>query len=171
MEDANRKSLTTLTADDYVAANRAFARVVYRRPTTRLFWIIFVCAFIGLLIWRRQLEAQGFPANVCIGALATLMILPFVMYFFVLPRNSRRAYAQQKTLHTPIEISWSDKGYRTVNDRGDWTIPWSDFLQSSESNDVFLLFQGPRLFNIVPKRALSQDQIDDLRCVIATNVR
>ncbi len=58
-----------------------------------------------------------------------------------------------------------------TNEQGGATIPWSDFLKWADNDRVFLLFQGPRLFNMLPKRALTAAQIDDLRRILAAKVK
>jgi hypothetical protein len=42
-------------------------------------------------------------------------------------------------------------------------VAWNDYLKWDENEQIFILYQAPRLFNMVPKRALSPDQIVDIR--------
>ena len=85
--------------------------------------------------------------------------------------SARKAYAAQKTLQRPMTVAWSEEGFRSTAQQGDWNIPWSDYLKWTEDGSVILLYQGPRVFNMLPKRVLTPAQIDDLRQLLAASIK
>jgi YcxB-like protein len=84
-------------------------------------------------------------------------------YFLFVPVTTRRTYGKHKTLHYPCTYSWSETGLTFTSTRGEWTLGWSDYLKWDENAQIFMLYQAPRLFNMVPKRALTPEQITDIR--------
>ena len=58
----------------------------------------------------------------------------------VLPRRSRRIFAQQKNLQRPLEFWWNDDALHGSNERGSSATPWADYLRSRRDDRVILLY-------------------------------
>ncbi|WP_306965526.1 YcxB family protein [Agrobacterium tumefaciens] len=71
----------------------------------------------------------------------------------------------------PITVTWSEEGFRSKAQQGDWNVPWNDYLKWTEDSKVILLYQGARVFNMLPKRVLTPAQIDDFRQLVAANIK
>ncbi|WP_234899604.1 YcxB family protein [Agrobacterium pusense] len=93
------------------------------------------------------------------------------IFFFGAAVFARKAYAAQKTLQHPITVTWSEEGFRSTAQQGDWNVPWNDYLKWTEDSKVILLYQGPRVFNMLPKRVLTPAQVDDFRQLAAANIK
>lgn len=171
MNDLNRSVTLTLTADDYVAASRLFTLKYATSRWSLIFWLGFVALLLGIIfVPAMQMHDARFAPIVYIG-LAIVIALPFFQYFVGAAMSARKAYAAQKTLQHPMTISWSAEGFRSIAQQGDWNIAWSDYLKWAEDDKVILLFQGPRVFNMLPKRVLTPTQVDDFRQIVAANVK
>ncbi|QEN84769.1 YcxB family protein [Labrys sp. KNU-23] len=171
MSDTNRSVTLTLTADDYVAANKLF---ILKYATSRwplICWLLFVALLLGsLFVPALQLRDAPFAPlfYICV---AVVLAIPFYQYFFGAAVFARKAYAAQKTLQHEMTVSWSEEGFRSTAQQGDWNIPWGDYLKWAEDREVFLLYQGPRLFNMLPKRVLTTAQINDFSQLVAANIK
>jgi hypothetical protein len=171
MSDTNRSVTLTLTADDYVAANKLFILKSATSLRPLVCWLIFVALLLGsFFVPALRLRVEPYAAffYICV---AVVIAIPFYQYFFAATVFARKAYAAQKTLQHPMRVSWSEGGFKSTAEQGEWTIPWADYLKWTEDSKVILLFQGPRLFNMVPKRVLTPAQIDDLRQMLAANIK
>jgi YcxB-like protein len=159
----NRTVSLTLTADDYVAANRLHFLNGLR---SRNALAIFVMMAVAYLVWTAiayfdQWEALRVVAlNVFF---ATVVILTIANYFLFVPIVTRRAYRNHKLLHRPYTFSWSETGLTVTSSSGQSQVAWSDYLKWYENAQIFILYQAPRLFNMLPKRALTPEQIADVR--------
>jgi hypothetical protein len=162
-EDNQRRVAVTISAGDYANANKRHSFKYSLNPVPVAFYLVMLGLFLVALSRPYTTTWIGLPNDFFVGVFGGLLVLPFVFYFVLAPMIARRTYAKHKTLQQPFEMSWSNKGFRTSNANGDWTLPWSDFYGWDESDHVFLLYQSPRLFNIVPKRVLTPEQIDDFR--------
>lgn len=172
MKDTKRSVTLTLTADDYVAANKLS---ILKSATSRgplIWWLLFVALLFLGSIFVPALSPRDTPLGLlfCVGA-AIVIVLPFFQYFFGAAIFARKAYAAQKTLQHPITVEWSEEGFRSTAQQGDWNIPWADYLKWAEDDKVLLLYQGPHVFNMIPKRVLAPAQIDDLRQLVAANIK
>lgn len=171
MNDLSRSVTLTLTADDYVAANKLF---ILKYATSRwpfIFWLVFATLLLAMyFVPALRMQDASFAPIVYIG-LAVAIALPFFQYFVGAAIFARKTYAAQKTLQHPMTVSWSGEGFRSIAQQGDWNIAWSDYLKWAEDDKMILLYQGPRLFNMLPKRVLTISQIADIRQVLAANVK
>jgi hypothetical protein len=160
----NRSVLLQLTADDYAVANQLHVLNHYKRPiivVLAIIWIGVMVALFGLIAsWDEAARALPYILVMAVVGLAGLMV---TNYYVIAPMTARRIFPKQKTLHAPLTFSWSEAGLKTENTSGTWQIPWSDYLRFRENASVMLFYQAPRLFQMVPKRALTPEQIDDLR--------
>jgi len=160
----NRSITLQLTADDYAVANQLHVLSHYRRPVTVvlvILWMAIVAGLIGVLgSWAEAVRTLPYILVLAVVGFAALMLMN---YYVVAPMSARRIFPKQKTLHAPLTFSWSEAGLKTENLSGTWEIAWSDYLRFRENASVMLFYQAPRLFQMLPKRVLTAEQINDLR--------
>jgi len=171
IRDMNRSVTFTLIADDYVAANKLFILKYSTSGWPLVCWLMFVALLLGSL-FMLALQFPGAPFMtlfyICV---AIVIAIPLYQYFFGAAVFARKAYASQKTLQHPMTVVWSEEGFRSMAHQGDWNVPWNDYLKWTEDSKVILLYQGARVFNMLPKRVLSPAQIDDFRQFVAANIK
>jgi hypothetical protein len=158
----------TLTADDYIAANRLFTVKTFTSHWRVAAYLLIVAIFTLSLFAPESSRSAFTPFYIM---MAVGFALPFFQYFYVARAAARKSYAAQKTLRYETMVVWTEDNVTLTNEQGGVTIPWSDFLKWADNDRVFLLFQGPRLFNMLPKRALTAAQIDDLRAILTAKVK
>jgi len=158
----NRSVSLTLTADDYVAANQLHLRDSLRRPSGLACFALPVLAYV-ILMTIAYLQRWETAQVVAVNAGAAFFVAFIVANYFVFtPVTTRRNYGKQKTLHRPYTYAWSETGLRISNDSGEWHVAWSDYLRWREDARIFVFYQGPRLFNMLPKRVLTPEQVADI---------
>lgn len=165
----------SLTADDYVAAVRLhLTRAFYRNRLIKvalimgLFYAGLIFFILGQWTWLYAAIALGAgavaAAIIALGIAATNHI--------VTARRSRRIFAQQKSLHDAFEFSWDETGCDLSTASARSRHPWADFRQWAEGPDGIILYQSDALFNMLPKRAFSEDALADIReCLRRAEVR
>ena len=158
----NRSVSLTLTADDYVAANRLHFLNCFRRRSAIAVGVMFVVAYA---VWMAIARLDQWPMIGVIAlnaGFAAVVIFLIANYFLLIPMTTRRTYRKHKALHRPYTFSWSESGLTVTSESGEWKVAWDDYLKWDENEQIFILYQAPRLFNM-PKRALTPEQIVDLR--------
>lgn len=55
-------------------------------------------------------------------------------------------------------------------DGGNADVGWKNFLRWHESKTQFVIYTSPIMFNMIPKRALTSEQIFELRDLLANHV-
>ncbi|MNS80316.1 hypothetical protein D3C72_1139920 [compost metagenome] len=171
MRDMNRSVTFTLAADDYVAANKLF---ILKYSTSRwplVCWLIFVALLLASLFTLALRFPDAPFMSLFYICVVVVIAIPLYQYFFGAAVFARKAYADQKTLQHPITVTWSEEGFRSKAQQGDWNVPWNDYLKWTEDSKVILLYQGGRVFNMLPKRVLTPAQIDDFRQLVAANIK
>jgi hypothetical protein len=133
-----------------------------RRMTTIGIVVLLIAAFALGRCLLTPPDYQGLERAILVMVAVFVTLRLLLIYVFV-PWNARRTYRQQKSLHRPVRIEWSEDGFTTFRDDGRWTTPWSDFLRTAMHKDMILLYVAPNLFQLVPTRALSSEQLADLK--------
>jgi hypothetical protein len=159
----------TLTADDLVAAALLYSWSGLKRPRVIVVWL--VLWFVTVLFIARFATEPGpltleallphVPALLAVTILPLVLVVALVMV--VNPIGARRQYAQQKSLQGEIAIGWSEEGMHFDTEYGAFSMPWNHFHRWVEDKRTFLLFESSRLYRVIPKRVLSEDQQASLR--------
>jgi len=120
--------------------------------------LVFGVIAVGL-VWDEPAVAKlvTFLGGVLFWTLLLTLIL--MLNYLLLPRRVRRIFVQQKTLHDEVAIEWNDQSISFTSRRGASRFLWSDFLRVAENQKAIVLLQSDVLFNFIPKRVLSADDV------------
>jgi hypothetical protein len=158
-----------LTADDLVAAGHLYAWNGLRQPrmVIRLVivWLVFTVV-LGLIANGRDLLDPGkWSSNLgLVLAISTIPLISVALIILVLtPITARRTFRQQRSLHGELRYQWTASALTINTEYASFDMPWGHFLRWSEGDKTFLLFESDRLYRVIPKRVLTQDQQDSLR--------
>jgi len=149
-----------LSEADAVSAGRfAAGRQMRLRPIVRVLMILVAVLYAILLLldWRAATQPLLLALLLAVGAallLATWVLIPWQM---------KRHFRQAPGLRDEIGIDWDDEHLGFETSRGHSRLAWSDYHRWGENERLLLLFQSEILYNIVPKAALGQDQLDSIR--------
>lgn len=149
-------------ADDLVAANRAYFRSSLRTrrmlKSYLLGGLVFGVIAVGL-DWQEPVKAK--VTTLVDGVLFWTLLLSLILAFnyALLPRRVRRIFVQQKALHDEVAIHWTDESISFESGRGSSRFVWSDFIRIADNKAAIVMLQSDALFNFIPKRALSADQV------------
>jgi hypothetical protein len=80
-------------------------------------------------------------------------------------------FNRTKALHEPIHFEAGDGGVVFRTKRGESSMKWEGVEKWRESKSSFLLYTQPRLFFVIPKRALDVEQAAALRELLRGRVQ
>ena len=148
------------TLEDILAANRLhFVTSFKSRRMLRAYLLGgALCAAAGLAAaWLLHLSMA---VTAVLGAVYWAAFLSAVLLagYLRLPIQTRRTFAQQKSLHGEVAVKWSETGISMTSERGHSQFKWEDFVEIVEGPDAILLRQTDTLFSFIPKRLLSEEQ-------------
>ena len=106
------------------------------------------------------------------NAVTTVALIAFlVLCTWIAPwRAARNQFRRQPSAHGPRTLTLDSKGMHWRWDGGAADVEWKNVTRYLEAKDGFLLYVSPAVFNMVPKRALSASQLNDLRSLLAAHV-
>ena len=107
-------------------------------------------------------EQAGTKVATFIGGMlfwTLILSLILALNYTILPSRVRRIFMQQKALHDEVAIHWGDDGISFASGRGSSKFLWSDFVRIAENPKAIVLLQSDALFNFIPKRVLSPDEV------------
>ena len=157
-----------LSEDDIVAAQRLYSSSFLTRRQTLirlgLIWLA-TTIFIASMMLGTDEWAGGNRLLISLGIVvgASVPIWAVLAFMFVQgPRSARKVYRQQETLRMPIAYSWDDEALTFTSEFGENRIEWAELHHAVEDDRVMLLFEGPRLYRMLPKRVLSAEQLAEV---------
>jgi len=80
-----------------------------------------------------------------------LLFLALIMGFMPY-RNARKQFAAQSFLREPITYVFTFETVSGTGPSASWSIAWNVLKRIQETRSLFLLYQGPNIAVIVPKR-------------------
>ncbi|MDX3882895.1 MAG: YcxB family protein [Sphingomonas sp.] len=116
----------------------------------------------ALAAWAWNL--MSVPLAAVAGAAYWIVFLSAILLsaYLRLPRQVKRIFLQQKSLHEDTTIEWSDSGISFRSARGRSSFEWSDFVLVVIGRDTIIFRQSDALMNFVPVRALTPEQVSDI---------
>lgn len=153
-----------ITQDDFVAAQRAHQRrntwgkVQYGVGMVLLGWFLLLALFSLIFTPRVWMNY-------------TLPLLLAGAYLYIYYFAHRLSYRKNAGLFSEVAVEIGGEGVHVLTAHSESTVPWSSYRRWVESEKVFLLYMGERTFNIIPKRILSVEQLEELRKLLTEKVR
>jgi YcxB-like protein len=84
--------------------------------------------------------------------------------------DARSQFRKQPSAQGPRTLLLDGTGIHWRWDGGTADIEWKNVIRYLESNNEFFLYGSPAAFNMVPKRALSAEQLTEFRSLLAEHV-
>lgn len=164
----------TLDRDDWLDGFAVQFRTVrlpwaFRWPCTILLLVI-----AALLLLLQVATGDWSPPEIGLVAGAVLLAVLLRMPRLLYRTSVRRIVSANPAFSQPIEAILSPAGLRLVSTTSDSTIAWSHFPCHAEGRRVFALFGSDRLggaVHVLPKRGLSDGDVDQLRALLAGHSR
>ncbi len=132
-------------------------------------WRLGLIAVIGMLFLARILFDPSITGESKLGLLL-LLGLVFGYRVFFNSKATRKGY-EHRIERIPRVLSVDTDGVR-FEDRAKMFQfrPWSAYQSWREGSNVFVLRGPQKVFNIVPKRGLDSQQVDELRVLLAMHM-
>ncbi|MES1971310.1 MAG: YcxB family protein [Pseudomonadota bacterium] len=150
------------TPEDLLGAYKLNFRATLKSKRVMRAYIGGCSALAGLAAagaWAWDIAPVWIAAAIGFGYWITFLSLIFASAYLRLPRQVRRIFDQQKSLHDETTIEWSETGISFTSSRGNSQFLWSDFVKIVRGQDAIILRQSDALMNFIPSRALSPEQL------------
>jgi hypothetical protein len=159
-----------LTQKDFTEAYTAHRNSrPLRKWSRRLFvWIVGLATAIllfGFLVrpsWEMARGLMPFFVLVTIW-IGVLWVLPSWMM--------RRQFLGQPGARGPRTLTLDAAGVHWRWNGGSSDVEWKNYIRSVEGKNLILFYTSPACFNIVPKRAIAAEQLDELRVLLKQQIR
>ena len=158
-----------LTQQDFIDS---FATHRDRNAFTKWLTRIFICLVFGLA------TLLGVGLLVQHNAETAKALIPFfllVFFWIGMPRfirwrSARNQFLKQPGAQGPRSVSLDAAGAHWRWNGGSSDMTWQNYVRALEGRDHFLLYTSPACFNIVPKRALTPENLFELRGLLKQNI-
>ncbi|MFY9559403.1 MAG: YcxB family protein [Terriglobales bacterium] len=146
-----------LTKDDYLKAqdlHQKTAGIVGRAS-------LYILPFFGvLLIAASAVNLLNSPRNWFVFLFGCLWGLFLMFHRKIL---LIRSFGKETKLQQSVEADISEGEFHAVGPTGETRTKWAGFDRYAESEDLFLLYTGPRIFFALPKRAFGPGEVEEFR--------
>jgi hypothetical protein len=152
-------------ARSYVYSSLPLVRAIRLVP----FALSLACLLFGayLALQRDWTGVTGLVGWFFLGV--ALIVWIYVGNRLLLPHSVRKQLARSSGLQDEVVASWDFDQIILEAKHGQSRWPWRDFYRWQESSGGVLLWQSDRIYNYLPKRVLTDDQISEIRNIL-TNV-
>lgn len=173
-DSVGTRSVTVASeADDLIHMQRLTILRNLKRPRVILALaampIAFAAAFAGFIgamdgqVQRADLIFLALLALVLYGVIGAIIALRWLL----VPRQARRILNESPTARAPVHLAWSNDGLTATSTYGTGTLPWRDLHGWAEDGHVFAIYTTRGVAQTLPKRLLSEAQVDDFRRCLA----
>lgn len=107
---------------------------------------------IGLLLGIPLSFAMGWLGLTLIIVASSLLCLMLIRHF-----NHIRAYRETKRFSSEISIKFSENQIEVKTIDGESRLKWSTYIKYLNTNEFLLLYMSPKVFSIIPKKALGDE--------------
>ena len=139
-------------------------RTIISRWVFRLLAGFVILLPVGWLLWielhPNKYDLFDLVPKVIVAALLAILL-------WVLPRRlAREQFRKQPAARGQTTVILDDSGAHWRWDGGSAHWEWKSYLRFLESKHHFLLYTSPYSFHIVPKRAITPQQIFEVRAIL-----
>lgn len=161
----------TIEETDFVAGQRASYRAQIGGRFYRRLAIVALGTGLAMALFVTWLDGAPLVDAVVSGLLIagiTIGVLSMIVggNYLKTPARSRRLFAQNRMIAQPQRIIWADDKISFESERGLVTSPLRDYHRWLDAQGVFLLYTDDQGYHLIPQRALSAEQLADLRATL-----
>ncbi len=159
-----------LSEADAVAAYRLYWAIVMKRRRIHIWLTLIIIAIIWLYGTGQGAGAgrtMATMAEVASVVLASITLMFLIAYFIIVPRRARRSFRQNHMLREEMLLTFDDEALHSVQASAKGHRQWTTFLAWAEDRTTLLLLSTDQLFFFLPKRALTTDDLVDVRTNLA----
>jgi YcxB-like protein len=136
------------------------------KPRFGLFLYILLLALLVLV--GMYLIQNNF---VWLGGLSVVSSIVIRIAAFEVPRmRARRAFKNSPSIQGEIDVTFTDKGAVWKYPTGESYLNWQGYIKHKETGVAFLLYHSPDRYTFIPKRAMSPEQIEELRGMLKIQI-
>jgi hypothetical protein len=132
--------------------------------------------FVWIVVLITLLVFVGFLVKPSVQAARNLLpffglVLLWLGILWILPRwLMRRQFSKQPGAHGPRTVLLDASGAHWQWNGGSSDVEWKNYIRSAEGKNQILFYTSPACFNILPKRGLPTEQLNELRDLLKTNI-
>lgn len=159
-----------LTFEDYLSAIQLHAkRGLWPRMVS--FLVNWLYPLLGILFFG--IAFQEWREHASTGSVVGVVILGVLLVGcrFYMRWNYRRCYRRTRTGNGDISLFIGEDSLLTdITDYGKSEYSWNAVKSWRENTKVLLVYLAPAVFIPIPKRAISEPQLQDLRALLARKI-
>jgi hypothetical protein len=147
------------------------AFVAHRNRTPAKKWAIRIFLILLLGFWVFLFWGSLLAHNTRNLMPFFVLIIIWVAFMAALPSwSARRQFLRQPRAHGPKTLLLDSSGTQWRWDGGSINSAWKDYIRWVEGKSQILFYTSPACFNILPKRGLTADQLNELCELLKQNI-
>ena len=130
----------------------------------RFLLIVFIVACCAITVFYLTGSPLTLPTVIAWFAVSlAYMALLFAASRLVGRYRSLKIFRNSPAAHEDMEISWDAERLHGRQTSGEMRQPWTNFESWTETAHLFVIFTAGPTFHLLPKRAMTEAQEEDLR--------
>ena len=167
------KGVIHIMIEYHISADEEFYVEGFKRfrASKKLRYVFTFVKTIGLLIFSFAIwalfskQAYGLASSAIVFSL--IIVFGHKIDQYILKRNVRKS----PHVNEELVVSFSEEGFHAKSETTDMKLKWNAFTNLVRVEDGFLLFQGPKFYNWLPDKSLSDpSKLEAIRELLEKNV-
>jgi hypothetical protein len=156
-----------LTQKDFTEAFSAHRnrRAIIKWIRTIIFWVVILGLAFLLFGAIRSGNTRTLLPSFAVIALWLLLLTGLPLWL-----SARRQFLKQPGARGPRTVMFDGTGAHWRWNGGSSDIEWKNYVRSVEGPNQFLLYTSPACFNIIPKRAIEEPKLSEVRSLLEQNI-
>ena len=134
-----------------------------------LFGLAAAIGEIVLFVFSRE-NPQLQKSAMSLLPLAVLAVVWWLLAHFGIYVAAKKQFRGSPGSQVPINLVVSDEGVCFKTSLSESRTSWKSFIKYSENAEVFAIRPSPVIFNVIPKRAFTEEQIKMFRETLQRNL-
>jgi hypothetical protein len=136
--------------------------------------------WIRQFVWWALILSSAFLLFGAIRTGNTRTLLPFFGFVAILLvllgglpwwLSARKQFLKQPGAHGLRTVVFDASGTHWRWNGGSSDVEWRNYIRTLECENQILFYTSPACFNILPKRAITSEQLSDLRSLLSQNIQ
>ena len=128
--------------------------------TAAIMYLIILLAFVSLGMSQPRASV----------AILVAIAVVAVIFGIVRPYWLVRDFKRHPNFARPVQLQINDAGLHSETEISRGETKWNAYIGYRETENLFLLFLGARLVDVIPKRAFSIEQLGEFRDLVKANL-
>jgi hypothetical protein len=120
--------------------------------------LLFYAGIFFIIVFNLITISDNISISIMIPVLIGLLLTPILIIY-----QTKRIYSTNKFFHEQVSYSLTNTSIKIKGESFDSEVKWTHYYKIKETKDFFILYQGNTIGNLLQKKSMKADDINEFR--------